>query len=102
MDKHNGWTNFATWAVALHINNDQGAQSLVEEWAQECWDRAEASKQTAINALADLIEEWVSDEIGDAIDEIKHHPWASLLIRDLIDTSADWREIAETFIAELA
>ena len=30
-EKYNGWTNRETWAVALHINNDQGWQESVHE-----------------------------------------------------------------------
>lgn len=34
-DTHNGWTNRETWAVALHINNDQGWQAVVHEALDE-------------------------------------------------------------------
>lgn len=30
-ESYNGWTNRETWAVALHINNDQGWQESVHE-----------------------------------------------------------------------
>src|SRR5690242_7741005 len=30
-ERYNGWTNRETWAVALHINNDQGWQESVHE-----------------------------------------------------------------------
>ncbi len=30
-ETYNGWTNRETWAVALHINNDQGWQESVME-----------------------------------------------------------------------
>lgn len=30
-DTYNGWANRETWAVALHINNDQGWQESVRE-----------------------------------------------------------------------
>ena len=103
---YNGWRNYATWAVALHINNDQGAQSIVEEWAQECWNDAEACKtftreENAAHALGDRIEEWVGEQISEAMDEIKHSPWARMLITDLTDTGAHYYEIATTFLAEV-
>lgn len=31
VENYNGWTNRETWAVALHINNDQGWQESVLE-----------------------------------------------------------------------
>lgn len=40
-EQYNGWTNRETWAVALHINNDQGWQESVHEALREAaasWD----------------------------------------------------------------
>jgi hypothetical protein len=34
-DTYEGWTNRETWAVALHINNDQGWQEGVHEALRE-------------------------------------------------------------------
>ena len=34
-ETYNGWTNRETWAVALHINNDQGWQESVHEALRE-------------------------------------------------------------------
>lgn len=99
---YQGWRNHATWAVALHINNDEGAQSLVIEWAQECWDEAEESDthsrdDEAAFALAERIESWV-DEMTDEFFSEAPKGWASFLVRDLMDDAADFIEIAKTFI----
>lgn len=42
-EKHNGWTNWRTWNVALWIANDYGLYCMAREYAQanagECdWD----------------------------------------------------------------
>ena len=34
-ESYNGWANRETWAVALHINNDQGWQESVHEALRE-------------------------------------------------------------------
>jgi hypothetical protein len=34
-ETYEGWTNRETWAVALHINNDQGWQESVHEALRE-------------------------------------------------------------------
>jgi hypothetical protein len=39
-DTYNGWANRETWAVALHINNDQGWQESVREAVRNAVDGA--------------------------------------------------------------
>lgn len=64
-ETYNGWTNRETWAVALHINNDQGWQESVFEALREMilppndgdysadeWDRLRASYAGEVIKLA--------------------------------------------------
>lgn len=32
---YNGWTNYETWSVALHLDNDEGSQDYWREMAEE-------------------------------------------------------------------
>lgn len=50
-DTYNGWTNRETWALMLHINNDEGLQSEAHE----------LSADRGPHAYADALETWVSD-----------------------------------------
>lgn len=54
-DGYNGWTNRATWAVALHVNNDQGWQEQVHELAQEYLgeEAEEVPEDYPVRVLAD-------------------------------------------------
>lgn len=45
---YNGWTNRETWAVALHVNNDQGWQESVHESVRDVL--AEQDPQDAAHA----------------------------------------------------
>jgi hypothetical protein len=93
--RYNGWTNRATWAVALHINNDQGAQEMVAEWASEALgDREEASV-----ALVECLRAFVEGEIEEAA-QAAGHSWGACLMRDLIEDGVNWFEIAATFVEE--
>ena len=64
----NGWTNRETWAVALHINNDQGWQESVHEALREYLTTDEATdtdrtpEGLAISA-GDIIRESVEETL---------------------------------------
>lgn len=87
---YNGWTNYATWAVKLWLDNDQLIQddmyALVREYNdKEIWTLAEALE----NEVTDMITEDVP---------------VSLAL-DLLNNSlanVNWREIAEAYREEVA
>jgi hypothetical protein len=58
-EEYNGWTNRETWAVALHLNNDAGLQTLAQEIVnnayeadQRIWEAATAL-QNSVESLLD-------------------------------------------------
>ncbi|KKK52158.1 hypothetical protein LCGC14_3107720, partial [marine sediment metagenome] len=63
---YNGWSNYETWNVALWLDNDQGTQDMLREWAEEVWKDAEETpyltrEQYATRTLADQIEEYIEE-----------------------------------------
>lgn len=82
MGDYNGWTNYETWAVNLHVTSDQGALEIAQEMAGEYEDRLD---------LADAIQEWIEGwaEIG-----IEQMPGlAADLLRGAL-SEVNWYEIA--------
>ena len=105
--EYNGWTNYETWSVNLHITNDQDSQNYWEAAAQAAWKE----NRTATNQYwpVDEIQKWRrSAAIADLADVLRDEItegsplgeddslYGQLLAGALSDVS--WREIAEHFI----
>lgn len=98
---YNGWKNYETWNVALWLDNDCGTESMMGEWAQECWDEALDGKymsreDNAKSALSDRIKEFVEEQ----------NPLAdqATMFTDLLNAAlgeVDWYEIAEHYLSEV-
>ena len=55
-DTYNGWANHETWAVVLHLDNDQGLQGAA---------RALATRNDYGDGLKEFVDRWVYDLIND-------------------------------------
>lgn len=95
-EEYNGWTNRETWATALHLNNDQGLYETVRDWASSNWEEQE-SEAEAVSVLAESIEDFVTELLETDWDGVKpmRYDIGSLY-------RVNWREIAESFISEMA
>jgi hypothetical protein len=107
-DTYNGYTNFETWVVNLHLDNTQATQ---EEWqaeARACLETAredlesvsmafdeERVRRDAVYILADLMK----DAIG-----VEECPQLPGLYGDLLRAAlseVNWQEIARNYITNL-
>jgi hypothetical protein len=104
---YNGWANHATWAIHLHLTNDQGLDSWAREIVTDAYrselDSAESiadadsdgswARRVARMAAADALADWFSEQMYDRLDD--GADWRSLLILDLLPkgSDVDWREI---------
>jgi len=89
--QYNGWTNYATWLVALHIDNDEALQNYALELVGQ--DDCEWGVATASSELKNWFEELV-DEIANFIPN-------NALVSDLINATlsdVNWQEIAKHYI----
>ena len=99
--RYNGWTNYETWNVNLWLTNEEGSDSLCREWAQECYDDAEASDGSTREETASLV-------LADRIDSLIRDEWypqeLTGLYKDLLGAAlseVNWYEIAEHFVEDV-
>jgi hypothetical protein len=106
MSDYNGWTNRETWALNLHLSNNEGDYNYWTERAQEaCADNDTAEEAT--DQLVGELKSW-TDDLYEAIEHaattaaetVTREAW-SLLTDVGMDTSQiDYREIATSWIGE--
>lgn len=99
-DTYNGWTNRETWAIAMHVNNDQGMQ----EWAHERVRAAIAETRDPRDEtlrVEDALREWV-EEITDPSEQLMEIGAIVTLLKDVGSLwRVNWRELGESFISDV-
>lgn len=92
--RHNGWTNYETWNVALHMDNDEGSYREARRVARG-FVRTEDSADDARNAMAG----WLKETHEEAMPELSG-TYGDLLGAALGEV--DWYEIACHYVDEFA
>jgi len=123
-ERYNGWANRETWAVALHINNDQGWQESVLETVRNTVDGITQDPPAWLDPTTETTDVFYANRAGDAIrDNVEETLYAltdaiieSGDARDrgrALDTyrgivtdigslwRVDWRELGAAFISDL-
>ena len=96
-DKYQGWTNYETWAVKLHMDNEQSSQEYWAERAQEEAEAAEADEfgttkeRMAVRNLAASLKEYHEEGVPDLAG------FAGDLLMAALG-SVNWYEIAESML----
>ena len=92
MEKYNGWTNRETWAVKLHIDNDQGLYSYYVDML---------NRSTDARSLAQELEDWFFNLIQDMLEEGNLSKEARGMIMDIGSLwRVNWLEIAQNDYTE--
>ncbi len=99
MSTFNGWANYETWLVNLHMDNDQASQESFLEMAQDVVSSVEASEyltkeQEERYQLADRIKEAI-----EVSTEANESSLASDLVRAALG-NVNWNEIADSWLAQ--
>jgi hypothetical protein len=117
-DGYSGWTNRATWAVALHVNNDQGWQEQIMDLARQYLaapreeepDGPEETSEDDASGFREALKESITaivdplayvEEFGDCrLSEWNNGP--GMAARDIGDLDdVNWHELAESFIRDV-
>ena len=86
---YNGWTNYETWCMQLHMDNDESLQRCFERAAVEAV--RDVGVGDAVPVLADRLEEWHKDAM----------PEVTGVFADLLNAAmseVNWHEIARHYI----
>ena len=90
--RHNGYTNYETWAVALWIDNDEGSHNYWREQAEECYRDA---SPTRYSTRRDVAESSLADRLQS--DHEDNMPEVSGIFSDLLNAAlseVDWHDVA--------
>lgn len=96
-EEYNGYTNYETWLMSLHIDNDQYTKQKTQEIANEIMKNDEVEQQDKKYEIADQIKEEMEGLIWTELDQSETHA----LIKDLTNAAwqnVDWKDIAENKI----
>ncbi|MDR5812031.1 hypothetical protein QCE62_00315 [Caballeronia sp. LZ033] len=92
--RYNGWTNYATWVVALWLDNEQGTQ---EHWAEQARAAVEA-EDFDMDAARRTLAGQLKDEHEEAM------PQTTGVFADLMGYalgSVDWDEVADHYMSDI-
>jgi hexokinase len=89
---YNGWTNYETWCVKLHMDNDESLQRCYEQATRQAIRDFEEPDR-CVGFLADRIEDWHKEAM----------PEVQGVFCDLLNASlseVNWHEIARNLVEE--
>ena len=87
-ETYNGWSNYETWLITLHIDNDQGLLEMVCDLVR---DGEFESDMAAGEAIRDWLDD-LREEMGVCTEQ---GMWSDML-RAAFE-AVDWREVGEKF-----
>lgn len=110
---YNGWKNYETWLVNIHLSQDEGTHTYWGEQALEAYrglspdkytdtDNQAKRKSRAAVQLAQQIQETLSDTATEIMEQARG---AAYLFSDLLNSAlenVDWREIARHYVDGLS
>ena len=106
---YNGWTNYETWAVMLHLDNDEGTYTMVRDSVAEIVaSRNEAGGRGEQPFYASYVADWLKDYaetlcgVGSESEDYGI-PEPTLLATDMIRAAlseVDWNEMASHVLSE--
>jgi hypothetical protein len=97
---YGGWSNYATWAFKLHIDNNEGDYNYWRERTQESIDSSNNDKDDAIYKLSDELKDWYY-EVRQSVYNKQGNELATSMMEDVGNgVDVDWTEIATSLVEE--
>jgi hypothetical protein len=109
IETYNGWTNRETWAVSLHLNNDEGlyyetARILEEAFLEDVDGSTREGWIRGVMSAVDSLSEWVEEILSFSYWEEQGAPMPRglQLMKDDVGSlyRVNWREIVEGELEE--
>jgi hypothetical protein len=106
--EYNGWSNRETWAIQLHLSNNEGDYDLMRETAREILSEEHTpgtfAFTSAVGAMANYIKEWTEEVFNDVLYAHENGSTNEAGRSFVADVGSWWRadfyEIAEHWIDE--
>lgn len=105
-DTHQGWANYATWAVHLWLSNDQGTWEFCRDMAREAVEDAEECDQvnegiwTQEQARRFMLADRLKDYLAES-NPLNDHPSAFADILGAVLDDVNYAEIADALLEDL-
>lgn len=100
--KHNGWSSYETWAVAQHIDNEEGSYNYWRDATRELWEQATATTYSTKTEEATIA---LADQLKDELAENNPLTDCSLysdLLNAALSSDVNYAEIAKNWLEEFA
>jgi hypothetical protein len=98
-EEYNGWSNRETWAMKLHLDNDQALNDYAWEYARQ-WE--EAREEKSVYELGETLKNWIEEDLL-TLENIAGNRDLWLMLTDIGSLyRVNWQEIAQTYAEELA
>ncbi|HZZ26704.1 MAG TPA: hypothetical protein VFE46_01750 [Pirellulales bacterium] len=102
--KYQGWTNYETWCVALHLDNTRESYQRSRNDAQAAFERAPSTKR--VTECGWTVREAAQSELAtllcDAVES--EQPTLNGMFHDLLNgalSQVNWSEIAASILSEI-
>ena len=108
METYNGWINRETWALALHMSNDQSLDELCSDWATRAVelvrddDETTGSLRSAKNRAGDMLRDWAENLWEETLQsDTAPQRWAGLMVSDVGSLwRVDFSEIMDGYVSD--
>lgn len=94
----NGWSNRETWAMALHLDNEEGLSSEMVDLTRLEIEGHDEGEVINPYHLGERMREWIEDEVLD-FDNVSLNRHAFIMLTDVGSLyRVNWKEIADNYI----